>query len=131
MSQADAASSPGLGEIASGLVGDMQDLVRGELALARAELDKKSRAMLARLISLVGSALLAFAGLVVLLEGIAAVLARWMPTWGALLIVGAAILLIGGLIARTALSRLSLKALTPERTIENVERDARMIKEHA
>lgn len=131
MSQADATSSPGLGEIASGLVGDMQDLVRGELALARAELDKKSRAMLARLISLVGSALLAFAGLVVLLEGIAAVLARWMPTWGALLIVGAAILLIGGLIARTALSRLSLKALTPERTIENVERDARMIKEHA
>lgn len=131
MSQVDAAPSPGLAEIASGLVSDMQDLVRGELALARVELDKKCRVLLAGLISLVGSALLAFAGLVVLLEGVAAVLARWMPAWLALLIVGAAILLIGGLIARAALSRLSLKALTPERTIENIERDARMIKEHA
>lgn len=119
-----------LGEIAGGLAGDVQDLVRGELALARAELDHKLHALIGGAISLVGGALVAFAGLVVLLEGGAAVLAKWLPAWAALVIVGLVIVIVGGLIARAGLAALSLKNLTPDRTAANLKKDGRALKEH-
>lgn len=120
-----------IGEIAGGLAGDIQDLVRGELALARAEFDQKLHGFVTIAISVVGGALVAFAGLVVLLEGGAAALAQWLPTWAALLIVGAVIVIIGALIARGALAKLSLHNLKPERAISNVQKDAQLIKDHA
>lgn len=120
-----------IGELAGGLAGDVQDLVRGELALARAEFDAKIHGLVTIAVSIVGGALVAFAGLVVLLEGGAAALAMVLPTWAALLIVGAVIVLVGGLIARGALGRLSLQNITPERAIANVRQDARIIKDHA
>ena len=119
-----------IGEIASGLAGDVQDLVRGELALARAELDQKVHGLVISAISIVGGALVAFAGLVVMLEGGAAVLAFWLPAWASLLIIGLVIVLVGGLISRAAIAKLSLKAITPERTMASVQKDARLIKEH-
>jgi hypothetical protein len=119
-----------LGEIAGGLASDVQDLVRGELALARAELDTKLHGVIIATVSILGGALVAFAGLVVVLEGGAAVLAFWLPAWASLLIVGIAIVAIGGLITRVGLAKLSLKAVTPERSIASVQKDANMIKEH-
>ena len=130
MVDADPRGPQSLGDIATGLVGDMQDLVRGELALARAEIDHKIKAIVPVAISIVGGALVAFAGLVVLLEGGAAFLAIWLPAWASLLIVGAVIILVGGLISRGALAKLSLRSVTPERSIASVNKDARMIKEH-
>lgn len=128
---ADTHSSHSIGEIASGLAGDVQDLVRGELSLARAELDSKLQGLVTIAIAIVGGALVAFAGLVVLLQGGAAILAMWMPAWAALLIIGAVIVIVGGLIARGAIAKLSLQSLKPDRAIANVSKDARMIKDHA
>lgn len=119
-----------IGEIATGLAGDVQDLVRGELALARAEFDAKLQGLVVIAVSIVGGALVAFAGLVVLLEGGAGVLALWLPAWAALLIVGVVIVLVGGLIARGALAKLSLTSIKPERAIASVKKDANLIKEH-
>ena len=130
MDRADPVATHGLGDIVGGLAGDVQDLVKGELLLARAEFDEKLHVLIAAGISAVGGALVAFAGLVVLLEGGAAVLAQWMPTWAALLIVGAVIVLVGALIARGALARLSLKNITPDRSAASVSKDARLVKEH-
>ena len=130
MSSADSGESLSVGQIASGLAGDVQDLVKGELALARAELDHKFHGLLGGGISLVGGALVAFAGLVVLLEGGAAILTKWIPAWAALLIVGAVIVLIGGLIARGGLAKLSLKNITPDKTATSLGKDARILKEH-
>lgn len=130
MDKVEPHATPSLGEIAGGLAGDVQDLVKGELKLARAEFDEKLHGLIAGAISLVGGALVAFAGLVVLLEGGAAILARWIPAWAALLIVGAVIVLVGGLIARGGLAKLSLKNITPDRTAANLSKDARLMKEH-
>ena len=131
MAGSDPAGTHSIGQIASGLAGDIQDLVKGELALARAEFDQKLHGLIVAAVSIVGGALVAFAGLVVMLEGGAAVLAFWLPAWASLLIVGAGIVLIGGLISRAGLAKLSLKALTPERTISSVKKDGRMLKEHS
>lgn len=120
-----------LGQVASGLAGDIGDLVKGELALARVELDQKLHGLIIAAVSIVGGALVAFAGLVVLLEGGAAVLAFWLPAWASLLIVGVVIVVVGGLVSRAGLAKLSLKAVTPERTISSVQKDGRMLKDHS
>jgi uncharacterized membrane protein YqjE len=130
MSNGGTGTSHSIGEIASGLAGDVQDLVRGELRLARAEVDEKVHGLLGGGVSLLGGALVAFAGLVVLLEGGAAILAMWMPNWAALLIVGVVIVLVGGLIARAGLAKLSLKNITPDRTVDSLQRTGNVLKEH-
>ncbi len=129
MAGADRAATHPLLGIAGGLAGDVQELVKGELALARAELDGKLRGIVIAAVLIVGGALVAFAGLVVLLEGGAAVLAFWLPTWASLLIVGVVILLVGGLVSRVGIGKLSLKAIKPERTIASVQADIHLLKD--
>lgn len=122
---------PSLREIVGGVASDAQSLVRGEIALARAELDQKLERMVAALIWAAGGALLAFAGLVEILQGAAAAL-RWVvPVWAAFVIVGVVIVVIGALFARSGIAMLSLKTLTPNRTAANLQKDAHVVKEHA
>jgi hypothetical protein len=121
---------PDLGETISGLATDVQDLVRGEIRLARAELDQKLHRIILAAIWLLGGSLIGFAGLVVLLQGIAAALVAVMPAWSAFLIVGLITVGFGGLLAKSGLTLLSLKELTPDRTAANLQKDAQLIKEH-
>ena len=120
----------GLGDVLGSLIADLQSLVRGEIKLARAELDQKIDTLLVSAIWLVGGALVAFAGLVVLLQAVAAALALVMPAWAAFLIVGVVIIAVGALVAYSGLSSLSLKTLTPSRTASSLEKDIRVVKEH-
>ena len=124
-------SQPGLtiGEIIGSLANDVQDLVRGEIKLARAELDQKLHRVIMAAIWLLGGALVAFAGLVVVLQGVAAALALVLPTWAASLIVGVAIVVIGGIFAWSGMSMLSLKTLTPDRSVASLQKDARTVKD--
>ena len=119
-----------IGEILGGLAGDIQALVRGEIALARSELDEKLHRVIVAVVWLLGGALLGFAGLVVLLQGIAAILALVLPVWASALIVGGLIILVGAVFAKSGLAKLSLKELSPDRTAANVQRDAHMLKDH-
>ena len=121
---------PGLGDVFSNVITDLQDLIRGEIRLARAEMDQKLHRMIMAAIFLLGGALVAFAGLVVFLQGIAAALALVLSTWAASLIVGLLIVVIGGLFARSGLAMLSLKTLTPERTTASLRKDVGVVKEH-
>ena len=119
-----------LGEIVGGLANDVQDLVKGEIALARAELEQKLHRLLGALLWVLGGSLVGFAGLVVLLQGGAAALAMRIPAWAALAIVGVVIIIIGAALARLGFGMLTLKTLAPERTAANLQKDARMMKEH-
>lgn len=122
--------SHGLGEVLGSVVTDIQDLVRGEVRLARAELDQKVDRVILAAIWLIGGALVAFAGLVVILQGVAAALALVLPTWAASLIVGVLIVVVGALFARSGLAMLSLKTLTPDRTASSLQKDAQVVKEN-
>ena len=118
--------APLLGSIAQ----DIQDLVRGEIQLARAEIDQKLHRLIIAAVFLLGGALVAFAGLVVVLQGVAAVLALVLPVWAASLIVGIVIVAVGALFARSGLGMLSLKALTPTRAANSLQKDVGVLKEH-
>jgi hypothetical protein len=120
---------PGFGALIGSLARDVQDLVWGELRLARAELDQKLHRIILAAVWLAGGALLAFSGLVVILQGVAFALALVLPTWAAFLIVGIAIVLIGAVFARSGLALLSLKALTPDRAVASLQKDVRLMKE--
>jgi hypothetical protein len=120
----------GLGELLGKVATDLQDLLRGEVRLARAELDQKMDRVIMAAIWLIGGALVAFAGLVVILQGVAAALALVLPTWAASLIVGVLIVVVGALFSRSGLAMLSLKTLTPNRMASSLEKDVRVVKEH-
>ena len=130
MSGARPETSRGLADLVGTLATDLQDLVRGEVRLARAELDQKLDRLIVAAVWLIGGALVAFAGLVVVLEGGASALAMILPQWAASLIVGAVIVIVGALFARSGLAMLSLKTLTPERTAASLQKDVRVVKEH-
>jgi uncharacterized membrane protein YqjE len=130
MEQSRPGNGHSLGEIVGGLASDVQDLVKGEIALARAELDQKLHRLLGALLWILGGALVGFAGLVVLLQGGAAALALRIPAWAALTIVGVVIIIVGAVLARLGFGMLTLKTLAPERTAANLQKDARMMKEH-
>jgi uncharacterized membrane protein YqjE len=121
----------GLGDIIASLATDLQDLVRGEVRLARAELDQKLDTVIMAAIWLVGGALVAFAGLVVLLQAAAFGLAHVVPLWAAFLIVGTLIVIVGALFARSGLAMLSLKTLTSNRTAASLRKDVNLVKEHS
>lgn len=123
---------PSIGELLAGLANDVQQLIRGEIALGRAELDEKLQRVLRSAIWLLGGALLGFAGLVLLLEGVAAILAISIPipAWAAALIVGAVIILIGVALAWSGMAAVSLKNLAPDRTVSNLQKDVDVMKEH-
>jgi uncharacterized membrane protein YqjE len=123
-------TAPGVGELLGRVASDVQDLVRGEIRLARSEFDQKLDRMLTAGIWFAGGALVAFAGLVVVLQGLAAILALVLPVWAAFFAVGAIIVAVGGFFARSGLARISIKNLTPERTATNLSKDARVLKEH-
>jgi hypothetical protein len=119
-----------LREILADVAQDAQDPVRGELALARIELDRKLKRVITAAVWLIGGMVVAFAGLVVLLLAVAAALAIVLPVWAALLIAGLIIVAVGGGLAYTGIKMLALSDLMPDRLTRNVSQDARVVREH-
>ena len=115
-----------VGEVAD----DARDLVRGEIALARAEMEQKVERVVVGVVSLVGAMLFAFAGLIIVLIAAADALALKLPNWAASLIIGGVVLVIGMIMVLVARRALSPSAMVPERTIRNVQADARLAREH-
>ncbi len=130
MSGGRSEGSQSLGELLGNVATDLQELVQGEVRLARSELDQKLHQIILAAIWLLGGALVAFAGLVVILQGVAAALALVLPTWAASLIIGVLIVVVGALFARSGLSMLTLKTLIPARMASNLQRDVDVLKEH-
>jgi hypothetical protein len=120
-----------LRDLVGDVANDARDLVRGEVALARAEMEQKADRAIAGLVSLFGAMMLAFAGLIIVLMAAAQGLARVMPDWAASLIVGVVVLVIGASMAVIARKALSPSGMVPGRTMRNVGADAHTMKEHA
>lgn len=119
-----------LRELVGDVAGDAQHLVRGEIALARAELDRKlDRAILA-LVWVFGGMFVGFAGLIILLLAGVAALNYVIPLWAAYLVVGFIVAVIGALLTRWGIGMLSLDRLAPYRTARNVQADAELVKGH-
>ena len=118
------------GELVTRLSAQISELVRGELALAKAELTEKGkRAGIGA--GLAGTAgVLALYGLGALVAAVIAVLAVWLPVWAAALIVAVLIFIVAGVLG--LLGKNQIQRATPpvpENTVESVKRDVATVQE--
>jgi uncharacterized membrane protein YqjE len=110
------------------IVADVQQIIRAEFRLAKVELSEELAKVRRR-------AMLAAAGivLVILSLGVLALSAVWavalvLPPWAAALVVGAALALIGGIIAMAGIKRMTDVHLPPEKTVETIKENIQWAK---
>ena len=121
-----------------GLVSDLwrqsATLLRDEAELAKAELSEKIAAVGTGLGSLaIGGAVL-FAGLLLVLMGVVALVAMVLPQaqapWLAPLLVGAVVLITGWLLLSAGRKKLQSGNLKSSRTVRALQRDVEVVKDH-
>jgi phosphoglycerol transferase MdoB-like AlkP superfamily enzyme len=104
-------------------------LLRGEVALAKAEVMQNLRSAAFGIGLVVGAVVLALVALNVLALALVGALADWLGAGWAGLLVGLLILAVAALLALRGIDSLKPENLAPSRTIANVQADARAIKE--
>jgi hypothetical protein len=117
-------------ELFTEMIEHLTTLFRKEVALAKAEAREKVQQATNAIIYIAIGAVLALAALVVLLFGIAALLAAaGLEEHWSLLIVAIVAALIGGGILWKGMNDLKASNLTPERTVNQIRADVRTAKE--
>jgi len=117
-----------IASVVSDIVGDLQQIVRAEVRLAKIEV----REELAKVKQ--GAAMLVMAGIVLVLAVALALLAAvyalatvW-PHWAAALVVAVGVAAVGGLLAVSDLQRLKNVNLPPQKTVETVRENMQWAK---
>jgi hypothetical protein len=117
----------------SDLARETVDLVRQEMALARAEISQKITSAERGLVALIVGGVIILAGLMLLLQAVVNALGMALPEetapWLAPLIVGAVVAVIGYVMLKGGRSRLQPDNLMPNRTVESLRRDAAVAQE--
>ena len=112
------------------LLRQLSSLLHNEIALARADISQRLSRAGVGLGFLAGAFLLALVALQVLAgAAVAGLVHGGMAIWAAALSVGVIVLLIAGIFAAIGKARMSADALKPQRSLDNLERDAEAVKE--
>lgn len=112
-----------IGSLLSGLIGDLQNLIRGEVDLARTEVREEVGAAMRGAMMLAVAAMVALTALIVLMFGLATYIEKWVNEWQALGIVGLGLVIIAALAGMLGKRRLSSSAIKPDRTIASLKED--------
>jgi hypothetical protein len=122
-----------LAALFSDLTRDTVELVRQEIALARAELSQKVGTAQGALASMAIGAAVILAGLFLLLQavvyGLAMVLPPEMAPWLSPLIVGLVVAVIGWAMLKSGKAKLDPDNLVPHRTMDSLRRDKAVVQE--
>jgi uncharacterized membrane protein YqjE len=123
---------PSLGELFTRLTTDTAELVRKEVALARAEM-RDAGATLARDATKIGIAVgLALAGVLAFTAFLVVALGDLFNNyWLAALIVGVLFLAVGAFMAKNAVNDVKRRGLKPEQTLSTLREDAAWAKQEA
>ena len=116
---------PSFGELVSRLTTQTGVLVRQEIALAKAEL-RETGTTLARDSARAGTGLMiAWTGTLSLTAALVVGLAQLLDNyWLAALIVGGVFVIVGSIIAKSAMAAVKLRGLSPKQTVETLRQDA-------
>jgi uncharacterized membrane protein YqjE len=121
--------SEGVGALISGLIKDMQDLVRGEIKLATTELKEDANAAGKGIGFLVAGGLIGLIALVFVALAASALLDKWMQTWIAVGIVAVVLAVIAAILAMSGKNKLSASNMKPEQTIDSLKEDREWAKQ--
>ncbi len=118
-----------LGELFSELAQETSNLVRQEVQLAKTEFSEKASQVGKDVGFLAVGGAVAYAGFLVLLAAITALLALWMPVWVSALIVGVVVAGVGYFLVRKGLNELQRVDLKPNQTIQTLKEDKEWVKD--
>ncbi|HEY9537252.1 MAG TPA: phage holin family protein [Kiloniellaceae bacterium] len=110
-------SDTSIGNLVSGLVSDIGLLIRQELRLAQAETAEKLEQAQNGIYAVITGLLLAFCGLLILLQALVLGLSNHMPDWVAALLVGGVLAIIAFVLIHQGAKNLKPGNLIPERTL--------------
>ncbi len=120
-----------VGSLLSQLGQDVGSLVTTEVHLAKAEISESLDDARKGVISLVTAAVVLFAGILILLNGVARTLSAMtnMQAWVSFLVVGGIVSVIGAILLATGKSKLSADNLALNRTQQSLRKDQQVAKE--
>ena len=113
---------------------ETQTLVHQEAQLAKAELSEKVSQVTTGAGEIAAGGAVLFAGFIVLLFAAVGALQLMIPSehaiWIAPLVVGAVVMIVGYVVLSRGRKQLTAESMVPERTVQSLQRDARLAKEH-
>jgi hypothetical protein len=119
----------------SSLIGDLKReamlLIRREVELAQAEASEKVGQITRGGISLGTGGVVLFIGLLFLMLAVFFWLSNLVAPWLSALIVGGVVLAIGGIMLLVGLNRMKTLNMKPERTLETLREDAKLVRGQA
>jgi uncharacterized membrane protein YqjE len=123
------APSEGIGSILGGLLKDLQDMMRGEIALARAEVREDVSTVGKAISSLAMAAILGLTGFIFLMLGATYLLNIWMRMWIAAAIVGVVLVLVAAMLGISGKNKLKAANLKPDQTIASMKENQEWAKQ--
>jgi uncharacterized membrane protein YqjE len=112
-----------LGETVTGIIEDLQNIVRGEVQLAKTEL-KEDASQMGKALGMIGAAaLLGLTGFIFLMLGVTYLINTSLEMWLSAGIVGLALAIIAALVGITGKNQLQQASFKPEQTIASVKED--------
>ena len=118
-----------LGAMIGELVGDVQDLIRGEVNLAKQEVKEEAKAAGMGVGLMVGAGVLAFVGLFFIGLTLTYALNAVIPIWAAALIVAALFLIAAFVLFTMGKGRLQHVDPVPRQAVESIKEDAEWVKQ--
>ena len=117
-----------LGSVMSDIVGDLQQIVRAEVRLAKVEVREEiGKARRGAMFLAAGGLFLILALGLLMLAAVYALATIW-PAWAAALAVAAGAGLIGGVLAMSGKGQISSVELPPQKTVESVKENLQWAK---
>ena len=118
-----------IGQLVADATHDLEGIVRGEIALAKAEVTDGAKVLGKGAGLLAGAVFLVLMGVVFLLHSAAWGIAAWLPVWAGYLIVAVVVLIIAAVLALLGKKALETARPAPERAIDQAQRTIAVIKE--
>ncbi|MBA2276757.1 MAG: phage holin family protein [Chloroflexia bacterium] len=113
----------GLGSMIGGIIGDLQEIVRGEVQLAKTELKEDATTIGRGTGFIAGAALIGLVGLIFLMLAVTYLLDKWVDRWVGAGIVAVVLLVIAAILAMSGRSQITAANLKPEQSIESLKED--------
>ncbi len=107
-----------IGQLVADATHDLQGIVRGEIALAKAEVTQGAKVLGLGAGMLAGAAFVGLLGVIFLFHTLAQVVAIWLPVWAGYLIVTVLLFVVAAVLALLGKNAMQRAKPAPERAIE-------------
>jgi hypothetical protein len=118
-----------IGQLVADATHDLQGIVRGEIALAKAEIQDGAKVMGTGVGLLAGAGFVGLVGLLFLFHTFAWVIAVWLPVWAGYAIVTVVLLVLAAVLGVVGRNALRKARPAPERAIDQGKQTLAMLKQ--